>query len=155
MPGFVRKASLAAAIAITPSLHGAAHEGATGVVKERMDAMEERAKTVKAITQRVKANRDLGSIKADAQTIQQLAGRITSVFPSGTNQHPSEAKPAIWQNWSDFGAKAGALAGESGKLAETDARDAKSIAAQVRVVSQACSACHELYRVKWPKHHHM
>jgi len=155
MPRLARKASLAAGIAIAASLHGAAHEGATGVIKERMDAMEEMAKTMKAITQRVKANRDLGSIKADAQTIQQLAGKITSVFPSGTNQHPSEAKPVIWQKWSDFETKAGALAAESGKLAETDARDAKSIAAQVRVVSQACSTCHELYRVKSPKHHHM
>jgi cytochrome c556 len=155
MPCFVRKASLAVGIAIAASLHGVAHDGATGVTKERMDAMEEMAKIMKVITQRVKANRDLGSIKADAQTIQDLAGKIISVFPPGTTQHPSEAKPVIWQNWSDFEAKAGALATESGKLAETDARDAKSIAAQVRVVSQACSACHELYRVKSPKHHHM
>jgi cytochrome c556 len=116
--------------------------------------MEEMAKAMKAITQRVKANRDLGSIKADARTIQELAGRITTVFPPGSNQHPSAAKTLIWQKWSDFEAKAGALAAESGKLADTDPRDAKGMAVQVRAVSQTCSGCHEAYRTKMPKHEH-
>ena len=158
MFGFARTTCIAAAFALATltALRGVtAHEGATGLVKERMDAMEAMAKAMKTITQRVKANRDLGSIKGDARAIQELAGKITSLFPPGSTQHPSGAKPAIWQKWSDFDAKAGALAAESDKLAKTDARDAKSVAAQVRVVSQVCSGCHELYRAKMPKHEHM
>jgi cytochrome c556 len=126
----------------------AAHDLATGVVKERMDAMESMAKAMKAITQRIKANRDLGSIKGDAQAIRELALKMTLSFPPGSNQHPSGAKPAIWQKWPDFESKARVLAAESDKLAQTDARDAKSIAAQARVVSQSCGKCHEVYRQK-------
>ena len=158
MYAFARTACLAAGIAIAtlPALRCVtAHEGATGVVKERMDAMDSMAKAMKAITQRVKANRDLGSIKRDAQAIHELAGKMTSLFPPGSNQHPSGAKPAIWQKWPDFEAKARALAAESEKLARTDADDGKSIAGQVRAVSRACSGCHEIYRAQMPKHDHM
>src|SRR5215813_14829648 len=119
MSGFACKVCLAAGIAIGAlAISAAAHEGATGVVKERMDAMEDMAKAMKAINQRVKANRDLPSIKADARAIQELAGKITSVFPPGSSQHPSAAKTLIWQKWSDFEARARALAAESGKLAD-------------------------------------
>ena len=131
-----------------------AHEGATGLVRERMDTMEHMARAMKTITQTIKANRNLTSIKSDAQSIHDLAEKITSQFPPGSNQHPSEAKPVIWQKWPDFEAKARALAAESEKLANADAQNAKSIAAQARAVSQACSDCHESYRAKMPKHEH-
>jgi len=86
--------------------------------------------------------------KVDAQAIQEIAVKITTLFPPGSNQHPSGAKPAIWQKWPDFESKARVLATESDKLAQTDARDAESIAAQARVVSQSCGKYHEVYRQK-------
>jgi len=125
-----------------------AHEHATGVVKERMDAMESMAKAMKAITRRIRDNRDAERVKADARSIHALAGTMTSLFPPKSNQHPSEARGSIWQDWSDFEAKAKSLAAESEKLANTEARDAKSLAAQARAVSQACGQCHEKYRLK-------
>jgi cytochrome c556 len=125
-----------------------AHEHATGVVKERMDAMESMAKAMKSITRRVRDNRDVDQVKADARSIHTLAQKVSSLFPPGSNQHPSEARESIWQNWSDFEARARSLAAESGKLASADARDAKSLDAQARAVSQACGQCHEKYRLK-------
>jgi cytochrome c556 len=125
-----------------------AHEHATGVVKERMDTMESMAKSMKAITQRVRDNRDVELIKADARSIHAHARTMISMFPPRSNQHPSEARESIWQNWSDFEAKAKSLAIESEKLANADARDAKSLASQARGVSQACSQCHEKYRIR-------
>lgn len=77
---------------------------------------------------------------------------MPSLYPSGTGAHPSEAKAQVWQNWSDFEAKARALAAESGKLAELDTRDLKALNAQALRVSDACSNCHELYRVKHHRH---
>ncbi len=138
-------------IAIVGALMAAsvsAHEHATGVVKERMDAMERMAKAMKGITQRIRDNRDVELIKADARSIHTLARTMTSMFPPRSNQRPSEARASIWQNWSDFEAKAKSLAVESDKLANTDARDAKSLGTQARAVSQACGLCHEKYRVK-------
>jgi cytochrome c556 len=125
-----------------------AHVHATGVVKERMDAMESMAKSIKAITQRIRDNRDIELVKADARSIHALAQTMTSMFPPRSNQHPSEARGSIWQNWSDFEAKAQALVVESDKLANAQVRDAKSLATQARAVSQACGQCHEKYRVK-------
>jgi cytochrome c556 len=125
-----------------------AHEHATGVVKERMDSMESMAKAMKAITRRIRDNRDAELVKADARSIHTLAQTMTSMFPPGSNQHPSEARESIWQNWSDFEAKAKSLAAESDKLANAHARDAKSLSAQARAMSQACGQCHEKYRVK-------
>jgi cytochrome c556 len=138
--------ALVATFAVVASV--AAHDQATGVVKERMDAMQSMAKAMKAITQRIKANRDLGSIKGDAQAIREFALKMTLSFPPGSNQHPSGAKPAIWQKWPDFESQARGLAAESDKLAQTDARDAKAIAAQARAVAQSCGKCHEVYRQK-------
>jgi cytochrome c556 len=139
---------LAAAVVATLASSAPAHEGATGVVKERMDAMETMAKAMKAITQRIKASRDLAPIRNDARTVHGLAEKMTTLFPPGTAGHPSGAKPVIWTKWSDFEAKARALVAESDKLAKIDPSDGKAVAAQARVVSQNCGGCHELYRQK-------
>jgi cytochrome c556 len=137
-----------AMVGMTVAVSTSAHEHVTGVVKERMDAMESMAKAMKAITRRIRDNRDAELVKADARTIHTLAQTMTSLFPPKSNQHPSEARGSIWQNWSDFEAKAKSLAAESDKLANAAAPDAKSLAVQARAVSQACGQCHEKYRVK-------
>jgi cytochrome c556 len=90
-----------------------------------MDAMENMAKAMKAITQRLRDNREVELVKADARSIHALAQTMTSMFPPQSNQHPSEARESIWQNWPDFEAKAQTLVVESGKLANADARDAR------------------------------
>ena len=136
------------AIALLAAAAISAHEHATGVVKERMDAMENMAKAMKAITQRLRDNREVELVKADARSIHALAQTMTSMFPPRSNQHPSEARESIWQNWSEFEAKAQTLVVASGKLANADARDAKSLAVQARAVSMACGQCHERFRVK-------
>lgn len=140
------------ALALSVASSGMAHEGATGVVKERMEAMESMAKAIKAIDQRIKQKRDLESVKSNAKSIQEGAVKMPSLFPSGTGKHPSEATAKVWQNWPDFEAKARALADESGKLAELDIRDLKALRAQALRVSDVCGNCHELYRVKHPQH---
>src|SRR5262249_15839853 len=117
-----------------------------------MDAMEGMAKAMKAMTQRVKDNRDADAVRADARSIHDLAAKIAPLFPPGSNQHPSEAKAAIWQNWSDFEAKAQPLGLDSAKLAGAPGSEARSLGTQLRAVSQACSACHEAYRAKVMKH---
>ena len=124
------------------------HEHATGAVKERMEAMESMAKAQKTIAQRLKATRDLDLIRTDARSIQQLAEKLPTLFPVGSREHPTAAKEAVWQNWSDFEKKARATATEADKLANMETRDPKSVAAQARALSQSCGACHELYRSK-------
>jgi cytochrome c556 len=136
---------LAIAAACVPS---AAHDHATGVVKERMDMMELMAKNMKAIRERIDGKRDLASIKADADDIASHAEHILHLFPPGSTQRPTDARATIWQTWSDFERKATALEVESKKLAKASPSDFGKLSEQVRALSQTCVACHEKYRVK-------
>jgi cytochrome c556 len=137
--------ALAAALTTIPS---AAHDHATGVVKERMEMMEDMAKRLKAIRERIDKNRDRAAIKTDAEAIAAQAPHITHLFPKGSVQRPTDAKAAIWQNWPDFERKAAALEDASRKLAAVGQDDLAALRARERAVSQACGACHELYRVR-------
>jgi cytochrome c556 len=143
----VRAVLCALAIAAV-SLPSAAHDHATGVVKERMDMMETMAKRMKAIRQRIDSKQDLAAIKADAEAIASHAPHITHLFPPGSTQRPTDARGTIWQNWADFERKATDLEVESKKLMNANPADFDALSAQARAVSQACGACHEKYRVK-------
>jgi len=126
----------------------AAHDHATGVVKERMDMMEAMAKHMKAIGDRLKSKRNLASIQKEAEGIKEHAPHLAHLFPPGSTQTPTEAKPAIWKNFTDFEAKAKAMENAAAKLAGMEMRDPDAIAQQVRAVSATCSGCHDLYREK-------
>jgi cytochrome c556 len=137
--------ALAFAMACLPS---AAHDHATGVVKERMDMMEIMGKRMKAIRDRLDKKRDLAAIKADAESIASHASHLVHLFPPGSTQRPTDARSAIWQNWNDFERQAAALETESKRLAAMSADDFSALGAQVRAVTQSCTACHEKYRVR-------
>jgi len=124
------------------------HSQATGVVKERMDAMTEMGKRMKAIGRRARSNEALGQVSDDAGIIKDIAAKIIALFPAGSTQPPTEAASAIWRNFDDFASKARALEQEAEKLATMKGADARSMAQQVRTVSEACSSCHEKYRIK-------
>ena len=98
----------------------AAHEGATGIVKERMMAMDGVGKAMKEIKAMLR-----GQKAYDAQSLAVLARRIrdqsgtalTRLFPEDSLRHPSKASPEVWQRWElfeslarDLGTSAEALA---------------------------------------------
>ena len=138
-------AMLGAALMVTQAV---AHDHATGVVKERMDMMEAMGKNMKAVGDRIKNNRDLAAIKKDAQAVFDHSQHVVHLFPSGSTQRPTDARDTIWKNWPDFEAKAKALETASKSLVDADPTDMASLTAKFRAVSQSCSGCHELYRVK-------
>lgn len=109
----MRLKSWVAAIAMTSAgLAALAHSGATGVVKERMDAMDEMGKAMKQLTpmMRGKTEYDPEVVRSAADTMIRHAGsQMTELFPEGSNGHPSEALDAIWENWEEFSALAEAL----------------------------------------------
>ena len=137
--------ALTIAVACQPS---AAHDHATGVVKERMDMMEVMAKRLKAIRERIEGKRELAAIKADAAAIASHAPHLVHLFPPGSTQKPTGARGTLWQNWSDFERKATALEAESKQLMNTSADAVAALSMQARVVTETCGACHEKYRTK-------
>jgi cytochrome c556 len=140
--------ALSAVVLMPACLPAAAHDHATGVVKERMDMMEAMAKRMKAIRARIDGRRDLAGIKAEADAIAVSTPHIIHLFPPVSNRRPSEASASIWQNWPDFERMAEALEAESKKLASVEPRDIDALSAQFRALAAACGACHEKYRTK-------
>ena len=150
----MRPAAIAVFIlAATATWPSAAHEHATGVVKERMDAMTVMDKRVRAILNRLKSRRDLGAIKADAAAIAREAGQIARLFPSGSMQPPTRARPAIWQNQADFEAKAKALEQAARYLAAAPTDDVAALARAADAMNRACDACHNKYRMRGRRAH--
>lgn len=89
-----------------------AHSGATGVVKERMDAMKSMGESIKRIKPMMagEADYDAAAVRAAAQAIAAEAGSaMTDKFPDGSTEHPSETLPRTWEEWDRFTALAAQL----------------------------------------------
>ena len=123
-----------------------AHEGAEGVIKERMDRFKENKESMKAI----KANlgSDASVIAKEALAIQAWANQMTDFFPEGSTQPPSEALPAIWQNFEDFKARAASNANAAGDLANLARSGANTSALTngFKALGKTCKDCHNDYK---------
>ena len=125
------------------------HEGATGIVKQRMDEMKQIGRSMKRIDERLKSKRGVADIAREADAIGAAAARIPSLFPPGSRDGHTEATPAVWERWPDFVAASRVLAEESEKLAAAarSGQDA-ALASHFRSVTRACSACHDVFQAK-------
>lgn len=127
----------------------AAHSGATGVVKKRMDLMGKIGKDMKAIKVMIqkKSPFDADKIMQHATSIHEASLHITTVFPKGSLGGKSEALPAIWENWDRFSSLAEQLtsSAEQLKLATRDANP-KSIMKSFASVGKSCKSCHTDFR---------
>jgi cytochrome c556 len=148
MPGISQKIIAATLAIFVLAVPAHSHDHATGVVKERMDMMEDMAKRMTGMRARIDSKTGLPAIKEDAGSIASHAPHLVHLFPPGSTQKPTDAKSAIWHNWPDFERKAAVLETESKKLMNIGADDLTALSAQFRAVSAACSGCHEKYRTK-------
>ena len=97
----VSGAALASLIAVAAH----AHSGATGIVKERMDGMGVMKDSMKVLAPMMqgKTAYDAAAVRREAEKIGAHAGEVlTTLFPEGSNGHPSEAKAEIWTDWEGF-----------------------------------------------------
>ena len=114
-------AMVSLSISVTGTSLVLAHGGATGVVKERMEAMEAISKANKSLSAMFKGDVDYdpASVRDSALRIKRHAGEaMTELFPEGSDGKPSEALPMIWDDWATFEALAADLATYSQGLAD-------------------------------------
>ncbi len=126
-----------------------AHKGATGVVKERMDAMESIGKDTKALGRMFqgKAPYDAGQVKVLAERIAGHSGaRMNALFPDGTKASPSEAKTLIWSEWERFGRISMALETAALSLAAKASEGSDVAKAPFVEMAGTCKDCHKRYR---------
>ena len=92
---------LIAAAVLLSGTAGLAHDGAMGVVKQRMDAMgaiKDANKVLRGIM-RGQREYEAAAVAASAAVIAGHSGdALTVLFPEGSLTPPTEAKPEIWQN---------------------------------------------------------
>lgn len=127
-----------------------AHEGATGVVKERMLMMKDISSQMKTLGQMIK-----GELGFDPKLASSAARNIAShglemlvLFPEGSIDKPSEALETIWQEWDRFEQLTEDFVLKANELAEASksASEPIEIVPQFRALTQTCSTCHEDYR---------
>jgi cytochrome c556 len=98
----------------------------------------------------VAAKGDIKKLDAPAKALQRWALVFPTLFPAGTEHgHDTKALPAVWSDRAGFQKAAVTFSDAAGKLAEiAKTGNAEAFAAQVKVVGQACGACHHDYRAK-------
>jgi cytochrome c556 len=127
-----------------------AHSGAHGVMKERMELMKGMGDAMKTMGAMFKgqAPYDPAVLAEKAAYLADHANKIPDLTPEGSNEHPSEALPIIWQEWDGYVESADLLAAEGGKLVDIASNGAEERAAKIQFakVSKTCGTCHEKYR---------
>jgi cytochrome c556 len=91
---------------------------------------------------------NIEGIAANAEVIAITALQIPSLFPEGSLNGKSRAKPEIWQRWSEFEASAKNLTIWSERLRDAaKAKDDKAVADIVKDFGRVgCDSCHILFR---------
>jgi cytochrome c556 len=94
------------------------HEHATGIVGERMAAMRTMGRELKAIVDMIAGSTpfDPGLADKHATALHDACHKIDLLFPAGSLDHVSHAKPAIWNDPEAFAAEVSRLHNASNAL---------------------------------------
>lgn len=125
-----------------------AHQGATGIVRERMDMMSDIAESVKTLSLMLRGQTEYQADTAQAAFLQisDHASMLPAMFPEGSDAAPSEAAPTIWTEPDGFAA----IFEELANAAQTGAgavHDPAALAPAFGAVAKTCKTCHESYRI--------
>lgn len=149
-------AALIGIMIIAGSSLAPAHQGATGIVKDRMDLMGQIKDAMKDLGQMVQGRTLYDAARMQARA-RDLAGHggdaMTRLFPKDSIMGPSESLPAIWQDWDRFEATANDMRTRAEALAATVAANpgpdgAAARAAAFAALGQTCKTCHADFRMK-------
>ena len=144
-----KRAVVAILVLSASVLAGRATETVSMVILERIDQMDQLATAMKAISNRINSKGDLADVKKQASGIREIAESLPALFPEGSGEGRTDAKPEIWSNRQGFEARATELVLQAKKLEQAAAgNDSAGFLNQFHVVEQVCSDCHELFRAK-------
>ena len=156
-----RRSVVALFLLLAPATsYALAHEGATGVVKERMDLMKGQAKQMKLIGDMAKGKKKFDAAKAAAAAhdLGATTKNIPDLFPEGSNKHPSEALDAVWKEWDRFKGDAHDAEAAANALETALQASGQDWKAAFKKMTDACKACHESFRAEEEEgkegHHH-
>lgn len=123
-----------------------AHDGATGIVKERMDNFKATQGHLKAIGGLMRSQ-DYAAIIEHAEQIKAWADKIPEYFPEGSGAAPSAAKARIWEDFDGFKAAAKAHAtATQGIIDAAAAEDMTALTSAFRATADSCGGCHKVFK---------
>ena len=131
---------------VLPLPAAVAHDGASGVVKERMDLYKRNQTNLKAIRRHMQQGA-WDAVPPLANQIADWADRMKDYFPEGSGASPSEASPRIWEDWDGF-LKAAEANGRAARAmtAAAAAGDAAGLEQAFIATANSCKGCHQSYR---------
>jgi cytochrome c556 len=132
-------------ILAAPPLSNAAEPNIVETRQAGQDLMAGDYAGIKAV---VAANGDVKTLENPAKAIARWIRQFPTQFPPGTEKiSGTKALPAVWSDPAGFQKAADVLADAADKLAVlAKAGDAEGVASQVKVVGDACGACHKAFR---------
>ena len=88
-----------------------------------------------------------GHLQMHTEALARLARDIALLFPEGTGAGKTDAKPEIWEDWSDFEARAAESRQAAQALLDAvQSGDAGAIDTRFGELTQTCKACHRPFR---------
>lgn len=116
-----------------------------GPIRDRVQLMEDIGADAKKINEALKAG-DTRAVIVPAENIAALAPKFPALFPEGSTDPASRAKPNIWTKPDEFEAYNEYLAKHATAIAAA-AVDGGNVKAAVKKLFKDCKGCHKQYRV--------
>ncbi len=142
--------AIAAAIALTAMTSVQAADDPANVIKYRQKVMSGISAHIGSIAAVLSGEVSYtGHVAAHARALHDASLMIDDIFPSGSGEGETRAKPEIWQNRAKFEAAAKALQSTTKELASVaETGDMAAVGAQLNKVGEACGGCHKPFRKK-------
>ena len=123
-----------------------AHEGAKGIVKERMDKFKMSKKIMKTIHKSIQ-NEDFRTIEKSVTTLHNWSKEMIKYFPEGSDEAPSEASADIWLDPQGFKKAVNNFELASLKLINNSKeKNFDETVDSFRSLAGTCKGCHQKFR---------
>ena len=142
------------------SFSSKAHDGATGIIKHRMEAMKTIGQSMKGLADMMQGKRFYEPVRTHqlAQTIEMYGGsKLTELFPKNSLEEPTQALPVIWSDWKEFEELAAQLSETAKNLVRMTSHERGNnteryiVKGAFKRLVETCSECHKLFRKKKSK----
>lgn len=118
------------------------------VIEKRQKLMKSNSDAAKAIKGAMES-KDYATIEAKAKDIMGNGDKILDLFPKGSTQGKTKAKPEIWEKWEEFSKNPAKVKKAASELADAaKAKDDEAITVKVKALGDACGACHKAFRAE-------
>ncbi len=123
------------------------HENLTGPAKERHEAMEQVGDAIKVLAAMAKGQRkfDPAVVKAEATTIEERLEKASTLFPAGSDQGETHARPEIWSDRAGF--DKGMKDAEQAAHALQSVSEETAFRPALGALGRSCKECHDKYRM--------